>query len=93
MIHLWMTDKAGKPIEADSFCLSNPGHEYDTALAAAQQWANDYGDLVEMWDYEGHETIEDGEFLEFVRPQPLQLGLIPGASAVVAGEDTAVSRR
>lgn len=80
MIHLWMGST-----KVESFTVHNLNQEYDIAHADAQRWANDHGEPVELWDYEGHETIDDGEYLGTVQPQPLQLGLLPKCDLVLAG--------
>jgi hypothetical protein len=82
MIHLWMGNT-----EVDSCSLHDPSREYDAAYDDAQQWANDYGEPVELWDYEGHETIDDGELLDTVRPQSVQLALVPGAEVFIGEVD------
>jgi hypothetical protein len=53
------------------------------AIANAQEWADNHQVSVEIWNYEGHETIDDGELAAIVHPQPLQLGLLPGADVVI----------
>ena len=78
MMHLFMDG-----IEVESWHHHHPMTEYDLAYANAQEWANDYNTTVEIWDYEGHETVADGERVAVVWPQPLQLGLLPGADVVI----------
>jgi hypothetical protein len=78
MLHLFLSGT-----EVDSCSHTNPSTEYDLAYADAQQWANDYGEAVEIWDYEDHETVADGERVAIVYPQPLQLALMDGADEVI----------
>jgi hypothetical protein len=78
MIHVYMNDQ-----EVESWSHSNPSTEFDLARADAQQWADSYGESVELWEYEGYETIDAGSWLGTVQPRPLQLGIIPGTEQVV----------
>lgn len=69
MIHLYIHTQKIDAI--DPAC-----NEETKAFEAAQSWANDLGEPVDLYRYEGHETLEGGEMLGTVQPQPLQLALI-----------------
>lgn len=86
MIHLHMFTEKGEYIEVDSYSSWNCHQEQEQAFEAAQQWADEYGEDVDVYHYEGHETLEDGEMLGVVKPQPLQLAIV-GKPEVVTGQE------
>lgn len=78
MMHLWMNSSDGF-IEVESVSLTNNYREYDQAMVEAQEWADRFREPVWVYDYEGHEDLEDGELMAIVEPtppNPVQLTLI-----------------
>lgn len=87
MIHLHMYNAKSEYIEVDSYSSWNCYQEEEEALTAAQGWADEFGEPVDVYRYEGRETIEDGELIESVQPQPLQLAIVGKPEVIAINEE------
>jgi len=76
MIHLHMWTERGAYVEVDAYSSWNCCKEVEQAFEAAQKWADEYGEPVDVYRYEGHETLENGEMLGVVQPRLLQLAIV-----------------